>query len=95
MTFRLTTLCYTNWDVRSSCCNSRFTESWLMTMIVGMDKIKATFLLTPKAKERLESLKARLRRVGVPRNVANESAIVEHLIQAADRDFNRLLERFQ
>lgn len=63
--------------------------------MIGMDKVKATFLLTPKAKDRLENLKARLRRAGVPRNVANESAIVEYLIQVADRDFNWVLQGFE
>lgn len=39
--------------------------------------IKATFLLTPSAKYRLSSLKARLRREGI---VESESSLVERLL---------------
>ena len=60
-----------------------------------MDKEKATFMLTPRAKEKLEGLKAKLRRNGIARSIATESAIVEAMILHADRDFDRLLESFQ
>ena len=46
----------------------------------------ATFMLAPATKDRLESLKAKLRRLGLPRSVATESAIVETLIKGADAD---------
>jgi hypothetical protein len=59
-----------------------------------MDKVKATFVISERAKDKLEALKGRLRKAGVPRNVANESAIVEYLILAADRDFISLLQAF-
>ena len=49
-----------------------------------MDKTKATFNLSERAKGRLESLKARLRKAGVARSIANESAIVEALVMGAD-----------
>jgi hypothetical protein len=58
-------------------------------------KVKATFMLSTKAKEKLEGLKGRLRKAGVPRNVANESAILEFLVLAADKDFEWLLGGFQ
>lgn len=59
-----------------------------------MDKIKATFMLSAKAKDKLESLKTKLRRAGVRRSQASESAVVEHLVTMADRDFDRLLQAF-
>ena len=59
------------------------------------EKIKATFNLSAKAKEKLEGLKARLRKAGVSRQDANESAIVDFLILAADRDFEWLHRGFQ
>lgn len=60
-----------------------------------MEKVKATFVLSVRAKDRLENLKGKLRRAGVARSEATESAIVEHLVAMADRDFDRLLQRFQ
>ena len=59
-----------------------------------MDKVKATFMLSEKATDKLEALKSRLRKAGVARNVANESAIVECLIFEADRSFSNLLKAF-
>ena len=61
--------------------------------IVGMEKIKVTFNLPERTKERLEALKAKLRKAGVTRAVANESAIVDALILSAD--FDDLLEAFE
>jgi hypothetical protein len=57
-----------------------------------MEKTKATFSLSERAKERLEALKARLRKAGVTRSIASESAIIEVLILAAD--FDALLDGF-
>lgn len=59
-----------------------------------MDKVKATFMQSERAKDKLEALKGRLRKAGIARNVANESAIVECLILEADRDFDSLLQAF-
>jgi hypothetical protein len=59
-----------------------------------MDKVKATFMLSERTKDKLEALKARLRKAGIARNAANESAIVECLILEADRDFDSLLRAF-
>ena len=44
------------------------------------ETIKATFLVTPSAKYRLASLKARLRREGI---VESESSLVERLLAPA------------
>lgn len=55
--------------------------------VEAMEKTKATFNLTEAAKQRLEALKARLRKESdLERSQANESAIVDCLIRAADFD---------
>jgi hypothetical protein len=57
-----------------------------------MEKTKVTLSLAESAKQKLESLKARLRKEGVPRGAASESAIMESLIRRAD--FEALLADF-
>ena len=48
-----------------------------------MEKIAATFTLSLQAKTKLERLKAALRREGIARSVASESAIVDALVRVA------------
>jgi hypothetical protein len=48
------------------------------------DKEKVSFMLPPDLKQRLEDLKADLRRRGLARSVASESAIIETLIELAN-----------
>lgn len=48
------------------------------------DKDKVSFMLAPDLKERLEDLKTDLRRRGLARSVATESAIIETLIELAN-----------
>jgi hypothetical protein len=55
------------------------------------ERQKASFNMVPRAKNALENLKVRLRRAGVARSVASESAILEALIFNADFDW--LLEK--
>lgn len=50
------------------------------------DKEKVSFMLPADLKERLEDLKAALRRRGLERSVATESGIVEALIETASED---------
>jgi hypothetical protein len=57
-----------------------------------MEKTKVTLNLAESAKQKLEALKARLRKEGVARSAASESAIVESLIRRAD--FTALLADF-
>jgi hypothetical protein len=50
------------------------------------DKDKVSFMLASDLKERLEDLKTDLRRRGLARSVATESAIIETLIANASED---------
>jgi hypothetical protein len=50
------------------------------------DKEKVSFMLHGDVKERLEDLKSTLRRRGLARSVATESAIVEALIELANEN---------
>ncbi len=47
---------------------------------------KVSFTLPGSLKTRLEDLKGRLRKRGLPRSVATESGIVEALIELASED---------
>lgn len=50
------------------------------------DKDKVSFMLASDLKEKLEDLKTDLRRRGLARSVATESAIIETLIANASED---------
>jgi hypothetical protein len=58
-----------------------------------VEKTKATFMLSERATNALESLRSRLRKAGVARSDANLSAIIEQLIVTAD--FDELLRAFE
>jgi hypothetical protein len=77
------------------CLYHQIYRKLVVSYAADMDKVKATFVISERAKDKLEALKGRLRKAGVPRNVANESAIVECLILEADRDFASLLKAFE
>jgi hypothetical protein len=49
-----------------------------------MAREKVSFTMEAATKTKLEALKARLRREGLARSVASESAIIESLIRRAD-----------
>lgn len=51
-----------------------------------MDRDKVSFMLASDLKARLEDLKTDLRRRGLERSVATESAIVETLIELANEN---------
>jgi hypothetical protein len=49
-----------------------------------MAREKVSFTMEAVTKTKLETLKARLRREGLARSVASESAIIESLVRRAD-----------
>ncbi len=54
-------------------------------------RLKTSIAMTETTKTKLETLKLRLRKAGIPRGEASESAIIEVLV--AQADFDAILSR--